>query len=91
MRQIFFFFYYNAHYRCRHQTSKSKKDMSDTSAIPVKQVKKNSMSGYAAVNGLSMYYEIHVAGAPLVLIHGGGSTYRQLLAISSLYWLIITK
>gem|GEM_PF-2715888 len=49
------------------------------------------MSGYAAVNGLSMYYEIHVAGAPLVLIHGGGSTYRQLLAISSLYWLIITK
>lgn len=31
-------------------------------------------SGYAAVNGLNMYYEIHGQGRPLVLIHGGGST-----------------
>ena len=35
-------------------------------------------SGYAPVNGLKMYYEIHgsdIAGsAPLVLLHGGGST-----------------
>jgi pimeloyl-ACP methyl ester carboxylesterase len=32
-------------------------------------------SGYAPVNGLKMYYEIHGAGnIPLVLIHGGGST-----------------
>ena len=29
---------------------------------------------YAAVNGLTMYYEIHGNGTPLVLIHGGGST-----------------
>src|SRR5689334_17031450 len=29
---------------------------------------------YASVNGLKMYYEIHGEGAPLVLIHGGGST-----------------
>lgn len=29
---------------------------------------------YAAVNGLSMYYEIHGSGRPLVLVHGGGST-----------------
>jgi pimeloyl-ACP methyl ester carboxylesterase len=28
-------------------------------------------SGYAPVNGLKMYYEIHGAGEPLVLIHGG--------------------
>jgi pimeloyl-ACP methyl ester carboxylesterase len=33
-----------------------------------------STSGYAQVNGLKMYYEIWGAGAPLVLIHGGGST-----------------
>ena len=26
--------------------------------------------GYAAVNGLKMYYEIHGAGKPLVLLHG---------------------
>src|SRR6188768_2544876 len=38
----------------------------------VKQIKKDS--GYAPVNGLKMYYEIHGEGAPLVLIHGGGST-----------------
>lgn len=32
-------------------------------------------SGYAPVNGLKMYYEIHGKGdLPLVLIHGGGST-----------------
>jgi pimeloyl-ACP methyl ester carboxylesterase len=32
-------------------------------------------SGYAPVNGIRMYYEIHGQGAmPLVLIHGGGST-----------------
>ena len=34
----------------------------------------DSSSGYASVNGLEMYYEIHGKGAPLVLIHGGGST-----------------
>jgi pimeloyl-ACP methyl ester carboxylesterase len=32
-------------------------------------------SGYAPVNGLNMYYEIHgEGGMPLALIHGGGST-----------------
>jgi len=31
-------------------------------------------SGYAPVNGLKMYYEIHGEGTLLVLIHGGGST-----------------
>ena len=36
------------------------------------QVKQDS--GYAPVNGLKMYYEIHGEGEPLVLIHGGGST-----------------
>ncbi|WP_436484636.1 alpha/beta fold hydrolase [Chitinophaga sp. ARDCPP14] len=32
---------------------------------------------YAAVNGLKMYYEIHGSGAPLVLLHGGGSTIKS--------------
>ncbi len=32
-------------------------------------------TGYAPVNGIKMYYEIHGKGdVPLVLIHGGGST-----------------
>jgi pimeloyl-ACP methyl ester carboxylesterase len=30
----------------------------------------NSKSGYADVNGLNMYYEIHGEGEPLVLLHG---------------------
>jgi pimeloyl-ACP methyl ester carboxylesterase len=34
----------------------------------------DSAGGYALVNGLNMYYEIHGTGTPLVLIHGGGST-----------------
>ena len=34
----------------------------------------DGISGYTAVNGLKMYYEIHGRGTPLVLIHGGGST-----------------
>jgi pimeloyl-ACP methyl ester carboxylesterase len=37
-------------------------------------LKSDSPGGYAPVNGLKMYYEIHGEGAPLVLIHGGGST-----------------
>jgi pimeloyl-ACP methyl ester carboxylesterase len=36
--------------------------------------KSNFKSGYSDVGGLSMYYEIHGAENPLVLIHGGGST-----------------
>lgn len=32
-------------------------------------------TGYAQVNGLELYYEIHGAGEPLILLHGGlGST-----------------
>jgi len=31
-------------------------------------------NGYAQVNGIKMYYEIHGEGKPLVLVHGGGST-----------------
>ena len=36
----------------------------------------DSDSGYVSVNELKMYYETHGKGAPLVLIHGGGSTIR---------------
>src|SRR5919199_3234527 len=31
-------------------------------------------SGYAPVNGLSMYYEIHGSGPPLILLHGAYMT-----------------
>jgi len=45
-----------------------------TSTVSNKEERQDSMSGYAAVNGLNMYYEINGKGLPLVLIHGGGST-----------------
>jgi len=38
------------------------------------QAKQEIVTGYSAVNGIKMYYEIHGKGRPLVLIHGGGST-----------------
>ncbi|MFC5865478.1 alpha/beta fold hydrolase [Acidicapsa dinghuensis] len=31
----------------------------------------NSSSGYAPVNGLNLYYEIHGEGQPLIMLHGG--------------------
>ena len=38
-------------------------------------MEKNLKSGYAPINGIKMYYEIHGTGnTPLILIHGGGST-----------------
>jgi pimeloyl-ACP methyl ester carboxylesterase len=36
-----------------------------------KATNKNAKGGYASVNGLKMYYEIHGAGEPLILLHGG--------------------
>ncbi len=40
-------------------------------------------SGYAPVNGLEMYYEIHGEGQPLVLLHGAfsaiGTSFGKLL------------
>jgi pimeloyl-ACP methyl ester carboxylesterase len=40
------------------------------------QTQHDFAKGYASVNGLKMYYEIHGTGTPLVLIHGGGSTFQ---------------
>ncbi|MEI4509220.1 alpha/beta hydrolase [Sphingopyxis sp. CCNWLW253] len=31
-------------------------------------------SGYAEIGALKMYYEVHGEGAPLLILHGGGST-----------------
>jgi pimeloyl-ACP methyl ester carboxylesterase len=36
----------------------------------VVSAQKKSTSGYAPVNGLKMYYEIHGSGEPVVLLHG---------------------
>ncbi len=36
--------------------------------------KLTSYMPYAVVNGLTMYYEVHGDGSPLLLLHGGGSS-----------------
>jgi hypothetical protein len=53
-------------------------------------------SGYAPINGLRMYYEIHGTGGdtPLLLLHGGGSTInstfgRALPFLASLNWFAV--
>ncbi|WP_348085444.1 alpha/beta hydrolase [Dyadobacter sp.] len=44
-------------------------------AQQINKMETSKTTGYAPVNGLKMYYEIHGNGTtPLVLIHGGGST-----------------
>jgi pimeloyl-ACP methyl ester carboxylesterase len=55
---------------CRNNSQQSTMN----SAAAMNKETKNTSGGYAEVNGLKMYYEIHGAGKPLVLIHGGGST-----------------
>jgi pimeloyl-ACP methyl ester carboxylesterase len=42
--------------------------------------KTDPVNGYASVNAINMYYEIHGEGTPLVLIHGGGSTIQTSFA-----------
>ena len=55
---------------CRH----SQNTNVDLTSAEQKEIRPDSISGYANVNSLKMYYEIHGKGNPLVLIHGGGST-----------------
>ena len=38
-------------------------------------------TGYAPVNGLKLYYEIHGSGAPLILLHGGVGATEMFSAI----------
>jgi pimeloyl-ACP methyl ester carboxylesterase len=42
----------------------------------------HSITGYAPINGLKMYYEIHGQGKAMVLIHGGGSTIQTTFGIT---------
>jgi pimeloyl-ACP methyl ester carboxylesterase len=67
-----------------------------TPAIPARAPERPVVqSGYAPVNGIKMYYEIHGSGkgVPLVLLNGGGSTidvtYSKLLPILSRHRAVI--
>ena len=45
-----------------------------TMAITDWSAKQDPTTGYAPVNGLKMYYEVHGSGEPVVLLHGGFMT-----------------
>ena len=62
----------------------------DKSGEPKTDGTTEKKQGYAAVNGLKMYYEIHGTGKPLVALHGAfgwGTVYptlaknRQVIAV----------
>ena len=51
------------------------------SALALAQSRTPVKTGYAAVNGMNLYYEVHGAGRPLILLHGGLSSTETLDAI----------
>lgn len=59
---------------CRQPAPKQKDKGTVTADTAVKASLKPNESGYAAVNGLKMYYEVYGQGKPLVLIHGSFMT-----------------
>jgi pimeloyl-ACP methyl ester carboxylesterase len=72
---------------CNYSKTKSMSVKND------KQLSTDSITGYAPVNGIKMYYEVHGRGEPLVLIHGGGSTiqtsFGRILPLLSPHYKII--
>ncbi len=37
---------------------------------------------YAAVNGITLYYEVHGTGKPLIMLHGGFGSFEMFTALS---------
>src|SRR6266702_4218789 len=42
----------------------------------------HSAGNYAAVNGISLYYEVHGTGKPLIMLHGGFGSFEMFTALS---------
>jgi pimeloyl-ACP methyl ester carboxylesterase len=55
---------------CQPAPKESRSDMSAPSDAPASESTKPAESGYAAVNGLKLYYEVYGKGKPIVLLHG---------------------
>jgi pimeloyl-ACP methyl ester carboxylesterase len=53
-----------------HQADQTRNSDNESSARKGDETKMDGKGQYATVNGLKMYYEIHGAGRPLVLLHG---------------------
>lgn len=55
---------------CRPAPKESQSALDAPRAAPAGQRTKPARSGYAAVNGLKLYYEVYGRGKPIVLLHG---------------------
>src|SRR5438067_565063 len=42
----------------------------------------NPVGKYASVNGITLYYEIHGTGKPLIMLHGGFGSFEMFAALS---------
>jgi pimeloyl-ACP methyl ester carboxylesterase len=40
----------------------------------------NPAGNYASINGITLYYEIHGTGKPLIMLHGGFGTFEMFAA-----------
>jgi len=58
----------------------------------VTQITENCKAGYAKVNGITMYYEVHGSGEPLFILHGLGDSIETMkygiIALSENYQVI---
>jgi pimeloyl-ACP methyl ester carboxylesterase len=43
---------------------------------------RNAIGKHAPLNGINLYYEIHGAGTPLIMLHGGMGSFTMLDAIA---------
>lgn len=54
---------------CQPKQQATQQDAASTEAMAIKPLEPTT-SGYAAINGLKMYYEVYGTGMPIVLLHG---------------------
>ena len=59
---------------CQPQQKENTANSTESKDTTVSQKTKSVESGYADVNGLKMYYEVHGTGKPIVLLHGSYMT-----------------
>src|SRR5215211_3833706 len=72
-----------AHRRPKFAFAQTEPNTATPSSEGAEMANTTPQTGYAPVNGLNMYYEIHGAGQPLVLLHGAfsaiGTSFEALL------------
>ena len=90
MKQTFIYFAVAMLISC-NDINKKGQNYKNSNAIMTDSVK--FKTAYADVNGISLYYEVHGQGKPLVFIHGGGSTiqssFERIIPLLAKYYMVI--